>query len=374
MSLYRRGRMWCYRFRFTLKHPDGRREHFEIRRSAHTRNRREAEETEQDHRRALRKGDVHPRDPWPPVEKRPRTPTLREFSGEFLTHVRLHTKPSTAGFYEQCLARLLAFAPLAESPLAEIGAERVDGFIAWRQAQRSGTSLSALNGELRTLRRLLYLAEEWKVVDRAPKVHELPGEARRERVVTFAEEARYLRAASATLRQVAILAVDTGLRPNSELFRLEWRHVHLDGQPPYIHVAEGKSREAVRNVPLTARARSVLTLRRGASQGSVYVFGGPGRCGHLTSVQHAHERAVRRAGLKAFEFYCWRHTFATRCAESGMDKFTLARLLGHSSPRVTERYYVHVTEPHVAAGFERFAAYLAERQIGAVPEVTQKVQ
>jgi len=375
MGLYRRGgRLWWYRFKFTLKQADGRRDHFDIQRSAHTPNQRKAHARETAHRDALNEGRVYPLDPWPPVQKRPRTPTLREFSGEFLTHVRLHTKAGTARFYAGCLGRILAFEPLAESPLCEIGAERVDGFIAWRKTHKSGTSLAALNGELRSLRRLLYVAEEWKVIERAPVVHELPGEARRERVVSFAEEARYLGAAAATLRQVAILAADTGLRPNSELFALAWRHVHLDGQPPYIHVAEGKSREAVRNVPLTARARGVLNLRRGDSQGSPYVFAGPGGSGHLTSVQHAHERALRRAGLRPFPFYCWRHTFATRCAESSMDKFTLARLLGHSSPRVTERYYVHVTESHVAAGFERFMEYLAERQMGAVPEVSQKVQ
>ena len=374
MGLYRRGRVWWYKFKWTLKHKNGQREYFEIQRSAHTRRQRVAEEIEREHQDALSKGRVHPVDAWPPVHKRQKTPTLREFSGEFLQHVRLHTKAGTARFYAGCLGRILAFAPLAESPLAEIGGDRLDGFIAWRKAQPSGTSLSALNGELRTLRRMFYLAEEWGVVDRAAKVHELPGEARRERVVSFGEEARYLQAASPTLRAVAILAVDTGLRPNSELFPLAWRHVHLDGQPPYLHVAEGKSREAVRNVPLTARAGSVLEMRRSVSAASPYVFAGPGRSGHLTSVQHAHERTLRRAGLKAFEFYCLRHTFATRCAESGMDKFTLARLLGHSSPRVTERYYVHVTEPHVAAGFERFVEYLAERQIGAVPEVTGRVQ
>jgi integrase len=67
-----------------------------------------------------------------------------------------------------------------------------------------------------------------------------------------------------------------------------------------------------------------------------------------------------------FEFYCWRHTFGTRCAESGMDKFTLARLMGHSSPRVAERYYVHVTESHVTAGFERFLEYHAKKFVHAL--------
>jgi integrase len=61
---------------------------------------------------------------------------------------------------------------------------------------------------------------------------------------------------------------------------------------------------------------------------------------------HRVERTIKRANkgvkeeqhIEAFEFYCWRHTFGTRCAEAGMDKFSLARLMGHSSPRVAERY------------------------------------
>lgn len=44
-----------------------------------------------------------------------------------------------------------------------------------------------------------------------------------------------------------------------------------------------------------------------------------------------------------------------------MDRHTLAKLMGHSSPRITEKYYVHVTERHVSAGFERFMAYQAKR-------------
>jgi integrase len=105
-----------------------------------------------------------------------------------------------------------------------------------------------------------------------------------------------------------------------------------------------------------------------------YVFPGEGNSGHLTTVQHAHERAIREAGLEAFEFYCWRHTFGTRCAESGMDKFSLARLMGHSSPRVPERYYIHVTEPHVMTGFERFTAYQTAGLVTAIKQQTVKVQ
>jgi hypothetical protein len=31
--------------------------------------------------------------------------------------------------------------------------------------------------------------------------------------------------------------------------------------------------------------------------------------------------------------------------------------MGHSSPAVAERFYVHVTAEHVAIGFEKFVAY-----------------
>jgi len=106
----------------------------------------------------------------------------------------------------------------------------------------------------------------------------------------------------------------------------------------------------------------------------------PGRSGCLTRVQHAHKRATKKARLagdrklEPFEFYCWRHTFGTRAAESGMDKFSLARLMGQSSLRVAERYYIHVTEPHVTAGFGKFAEYLRKRQVHASPTLTDRPQ
>ena len=41
----------------------------------------------------------------------------------------------------------------------------------------------------------------------------------------------------------------------------------------------------------------------------------------------------------------------------GESTATLARLMGHSSPAVAARYYVHVTETHVEAGFGKFVEY-----------------
>jgi len=223
----------------------------------------------------------------------------------------------------------------------------------------------AINGDLRTLRRLLRLAFEWDLIPRPPVVHELPGERTRDRVISFDEEKKYLAAAGPNLRALTILAVDTGMRPNSELFRLEWPQVHLDVSElmpnGYIRVKEGKTQSAERVLPLTPRAREALLILRMEPRRKRWVFPGPGNSGHLISIQKSHRRAIQRAVLDCFPFYCWRHTFGTRCAESGMDRHTLAKLMGHSSPRITEKYYIHVTEPHISSGFERFMVYQAKR-------------
>ena len=387
MHVYRRGKgkraKYSYRFRWTMKNADGTSETFEIRKSARASSRKAAEEAAEAHRRALRLGLVHPRDPWPPAAAQ-EAPDIRQFAKRFLEYAETSTGPGTARFYRECLERVLAFPPLADMRLPDVTGEQVTKYLNWRLSRPAGNSVATVNGELRTLRRLFNLAEEWGEIPKAPAIHELPGDTGRHRVLTFAEEAAYLRAASPTLRDAATLAVDTGLRPKCELFPLEWGNVHLertaDAPSGYIHVAAGKTINAVRNVPLTARARGTLEMRRPASNGSRYVFPGPGRSGHLTSIEHPHQGAIRKAELpnnrklEPFEFYCWRHTFGTRCAESGMDKFSLARLMGHSSPRVAERYYIHVTEPHVTAGFGRFADYLAKNQVDAFPLLTDRPQ
>jgi hypothetical protein len=61
-----------------------------------------------------------------------------------------------------------------------------------------------------------------------------------------------------------------------------------------------------------------------------------------------------------------------------MDKFALCRVMGHSSPSVTEKYYIHITTEHVAAGFEKFVVYsesaTAEGIEAAFPEASDAVQ
>jgi hypothetical protein len=95
---------------------------------------------------------------------------------------------------------------------------------------------------------------DWAITENSPAIHELPGASGRSHVVSFEDEARYLELASSTLRDLAILAIDTGLRPNSELFPLEWENVELEPSDElpngFIHVVRGKSKK----LPATSRS------------------------------------------------------------------------------------------------------------------------
>jgi hypothetical protein len=57
-----------------------------------------------------------------------------------------------------------------------------------------------------------------------------------------------------------------------------------------------------------------------------------------------------------------------------MDKFSLARLMSHSSPRIAERYYIHDSEQHVNVGFERFVDYQASKQAEILLLTTSTIQ
>jgi integrase len=372
--VYKRGKSekptYWYKFTWRVKGASGDVSTFTIRRSARTSNKRHAIEARDEHRRALRLGEIHPLDPWP-TPPQPKAPVFRAYCNTFLEFSKLHVKAGSLVFYQTCIKRLLANRELASASLDQIRGELLSRYVKGQVS--AGVSVSTINGNLRTLRRMLRLAYEWELIGKVPVIHEVPGKQVRTRVISHEEEARYLAAASRNLRSLAILAADTGLRPNSELFRLEWSAVDLEGteQVPYgsIRVHEGKTSNATRVIPLTPRGHDALNRQRKLNLHYRWVFPGPSKASHVVTIQQSHRKALRLAGIEHFPFYTWRHTFGTRCAESGMDRFTLAKLMGHSSPRITERYYIHVTEPHVALGFERFLAYQASKTSVANPSI-----
>jgi integrase len=136
-----------------------------------------------------------------------------------------------------------------------------------------------------------------------------------------------------------------GMRPE-EVTSLAKRDVYLDrGQ---LYVRYGKTSAARSLLDLTSESKRILAPRMlGDSQ---WVFPSRRKPGqHIGRLNNAHDRICAeslKAGVTVnFVLYDFRHTFATRMAEAGVDLATLAAILGHNSIRIVQRY-VHPTAQH----------------------------
>ncbi len=365
MAVYKRGRVWWYRFVWNGE---------SIRESTKQTNKRVAEQIESAHKTSLAKGEVGIRDKKP-------VPVLGHFmEQDFLPFVRTTkaSKPNTVRFYENSVANLRAYSKLAGLRLDEITAEHITGFVAHRQTAK--VQVSTLNADLVALRRVFHLAVEWgRVSTVLPRVRMLPGENRRERVLNATEEQLYLAAAADLghrrsdayrdalrgiravkrglmprrpdaylLRDAATILIDTGLRPD-ECFRLKWADNIRDGA---IEIHSGKGRGSRRRIPASQRVLSVLEMRR-AGQVSEWIFPAPTKSGHVeaSTLKKQHAAALKTSSVAPFVLYTFRHTCITRWAKY-MDPFTLHVLAGHTDMNTTKRY-VHPSDEDIREAMNR---------------------
>lgn len=301
-------------------------------------NKRAAEELEAAHRTRLAKGEAGLRDGRD-------VPTLKKFEKQFVAAIetRSAAKPLTVSFYKSKFKSLLAFAPLANSRIDRIEEALIEKYV---QHRRAAVGPASTNRELATLRRALRLAQEWKVINRVPRIRMLPGERVREFVLIRASEPAYLDACPSPLKEIATLMLDTGLRPG-EALALEWTDARLRERDNrnYLQIRSGKSKNAKRAIPLTPRATELLREMSGSAVDR-FVFSSVGRPYSGPHIDHLHQevrdrlrREHPREGWDGdFVPHSLRHTFGTRLGEAGADAFTIMKLMGHSTVTVSQRY------------------------------------
>ena len=340
MAVYKRGDVWWYKFTW-----NGER----IRESTKQANKRVAEQMESAHKTSLAKGEVGIRD-------KKKIPTLKEFAEvSFKPFLQQHCaeKPKTHLYYQNGLKHLLAFPAFANKAMDEIRQEQITSFM--ERMRGANMAVSSTNRILEVLRRMFKLAMEWGTVEKIlPVVRMLPGEAQRDRVLSYEEETKYLQAAIADgeatmkaykaaqegiratmrgevpivpsdpnrLRDIAILLIDCGLRPE-ECYRLRWYEVR-DG---CLKISHGKTAQARRSIPLVPRAASILEMRRIVAEGSEWVFPASTRSGHIeaTTIKKKHKNACKEGGVEYFPPYAFRHTCFTRLS-SALDPTRLPML------------------------------------------------
>lgn len=336
MSIFKRGRVYWYHFEFNGEH---------VQCSTKQGNPRVARQMEAAHRTSLAKGEVGIR------EKAP-VPCFADFVPRVLEEIKKNCveHPRTAEFYGSAFNRALTFQPLAKARLNQINAELLSRF-ATAQLQEVGPA--TVNRCLAAIRRAMYLAYDWELIDRVPKFKLLDGERRREFVLTGKQRQEFIDGLPEPCKSVARFLVNTGLRIG-ECCSLTWDRVFIENGDCYIHIDRGKTKGARRHIPLTREAKTILEAQRHVSK-SKYVFVRFGErvrktlwyieplSRHTISGQFSKRRNDMGLPWDAV-LHCTRHTALTDLGAAGVDAFTIQAVAGHASVTTSQRYVHPVTE------------------------------
>ena len=216
-------------------------------------------------------------------------------------------------------------------------------------------------------------------VTKSVKCPKKPG--KNTKVLTLNEQEKFLDAAKESINYNHFLFIlQTGVR-SSELRGLKWddidfknriihirRNVTHDSNNNKFIIGELKTSSGQRDIPMTQTAYDLLTAmkRRQMSykqkvisfEFADHIF--LNRNGKLlpnSNYDRYLEKICGKAGIERISMHTLRHTFATRCIESGMKPKTLQKILGHANLSMTMDLYVHVTEDEKEKEMQKFEEF-----------------
>jgi len=194
--------------------------------------------------------------------------------------------------------------------------------------------------EMSVLKHCLRLAVEWGELNQNPaagaRLPKLP--AGKTRYLTPGELKAALELAPEWLRAPMAFAACTGVR-RGEMLALKWADV--DAKNRRLYLRETKN-GALRILPIPESALTVLrSLPQGAPGDSVFAGVNPAHLSVYT------KRVLKRVGAPDASFHTLRHTAASWMVQQGVDLYAVGQILGHKTPRMTQRY-AHLSPDYMA--------------------------
>lgn len=317
------------------------------------------------------------------VPKHSDIPRLSELADRFIGWAEVNLSPATVVLHKVNVASLKKF--FGGRLVTEIDAESVEKFKVWRASQKRkdadrNITAATVNRALTTLKRIYSYADSIDLALRNPvrRVKYLKESPGRMRVLTMEESDKYLEKTKGDLHDFAVIALDTGARPD-EILSL---HVE-DVRQGEAHFHGTKTEKSVRDIPTTPAVRDILGRRvKESPNGFLFPVRRPKTknigVGHIGSLKKAHEAVIKKHFKDSpFVLYDLRHTFATRQVQLGTELTVLSALMGHSNITTTMRY-IHPARQQKVEAIERMSQLadvatrfkkLLEELEAAVPEI-----
>lgn len=266
-------------------------------------------------------------DPSGDLRKQKEVITFAEFSISYLDYVRPRKKS-----YRDDEIRLGKILPvLGHYPLNKI--DRLLLVQYHLSLAQSGLRPATTNHYIKLLRYALNLAVDWGLIKTNPasRIKLLPEDNRQNPSLSEEQMKKLLsvlRNDDHPVSHLALLLLSTGTR-KSEAMKSVWSDFDLPNKLWYINRAYSKSGKT-RAVPLSDTALAVLEkLKTPDGSGPLFT---------IKTVDKKWRKLKEEAGVGFLTLHSLRHLYATSLINTGSTLYIVQKILGHSSPIVTERY------------------------------------
>jgi integrase len=252
--------------------------------------------------------------------------TLGAWSEHFL---KIKKRKRSIAKMTRAVKRLLRYFG-AEMPLEKVTSSWIDAYVAERLGEDPRPTHGTVNRELAVLKTILRLAYYDDVIRRVPRIEMLPELNVREKILTQEQFDEIEKRVPKRSRLVLRLLWETGIRVG-EALGLAWDNVDLEeGTARVVETKNGRPK----TIPIPSDVLlELLALRSGASKRKP-----------IFSVQYQTLRrdlraAAREVGLEDVWIHDLRRSFITKKLSEGWDRALVAKVTGHRTPAVLERYF-----------------------------------
>ena len=274
----------------------------------------------------------------PPKEK----PVLGEMSldtfmvDHYFPHAKLHKR---SWVRDDQLYRIRIKPKFGESRLCDITRYQVQQF--QNALSTSGLSPASQDHHIKLIRHALNMAVEWEFIERnvlkgvkllnvENQLHDVATDEQLQRLVEILRTDH-----NRPVCHILMFLLSTGARL-SEALTATWSQVDLEKGLWTIPASTAKSKKS-RTVPLNESALWVLDQAAKMKRFDA-IFANPATGKPFTTITRVWYRLRKAAGIGQMRIHSYRHQFADLVISSGRSLYDVQVLLGHSDPRVSQRY------------------------------------